>query len=174
MLVFLLYSIILVLGFFAFTFLGYVIHWFLHQPFSGVFYRKHYTHHFIHYPPGRLFSETYIYTKSDNSVVLFAILFSPFVATILLLTIFQVIPLVLGILLMIEMTIIGWTNTHMHDSFHIYHSLWSRFWFFSDLVILHSLHHHDTSKNLSIFWFGWDRIFGTYHKIDLNTFKPKS
>jgi len=159
-----LYPIILLLGFFAFTFLGYIFHWAFHRPWSGIFYKKHWTHHFTHYPPNNLFSEEYIYTKADNSVVLFAILFAPFVAAVFLITIFHIIPYILGTLLLIEMGIIGWANTHMHDSFHLHKSFWSRFWFYDDLVVLHMFHHYDTKNNLGIFWFGWDRVFGTLKK----------
>src|ERR1039457_5727291 len=131
---FILYFVILVLCFFLFSFLGYVFHWFFHQPFSGIFYRKHYAHHNTQYPANDMFSVKYRSSGKDNSIFLFGILFAPIVLTALFLTIFQVIPIVLGILIMIEVAVIGYLNGAIHDDMQLFVSFWSKFWFFGELV----------------------------------------
>lgn len=160
----LLYLVVFIFTFAFLTWLGYAIHWAFHQKWSGIFYRKHFNHHFLQYPPTDLLSDTYRSPGKDNSVFLFAICFAPFVLTALLLTIFQVIPLGIGIMVFIEMAIIGFANDSLHDAFHIRKTFWSKFWFFKRLRRLHFLHHLDTQKNFGIFSFTWDRIFGSYNK----------
>ena len=161
---FIIYSLILFVSWFFFAFLGYGAHWFLHQEFSGPFYRIHFSHHYKQYPPNDMFSIKYRSSGKDNSIVLFGILFSPVVLGMLAMTIFHVVPMVLGILLLIEMGIVSVLNATIHDDMHLFESFWGRFWFFSELVYKHNIHHLDTSKNLGIFYFGWDRVFGSFKK----------
>ena len=158
------YLLVLMLTFIFLTFLGWLIHWSFHQSWSGVFYRKHYSHHFRQYPPMDLISDQYRSSGKDNSVWLFAICFSPIIGTALLLTIFGILPLLLGIMILIEMGVIAFLNDNLHDAFHLRKSFWMRFSYFERLRELHYLHHHNTQKNFGIFNFWFDRIFGTYNK----------
>lgn len=136
----------------------------MHQPFSGPFYRKHWAHHYKQYPANDMFSVKYRSSGKDNSIFLFGILLSPVVLGMLAMTIFHVVPMVLGILLLIEMGVVGYLNAAIHDDMHLFKSFWGRFWFFGELVYKHHIHHLDTSKNLGIFWFGWDKVFGSFQK----------
>ena len=111
-----------------------------------------------------MFSVKYRSSGKDNSIVLFGILFSPVVLGMLAMTIFHVVPMVLGILLLIEMGIVSVLNATIHDDMHLFESFWGRFWFFGELVYLHNIHHISTDKNLGIFYFGWDRVFGSFKK----------
>jgi sterol desaturase/sphingolipid hydroxylase (fatty acid hydroxylase superfamily) len=159
----LLYPLVFIFTFMFLTFLGYIIHRAFHQEWSGTFYRRHYDHHFLQYPKTDLLSDTYRYpNKGNSSVWLFAICFAPLVLTALFLTIFGVIPLGIGIMIFIEMAIIGVANDHLHDSFHIRKTFWARFKYFKELRRLHFLHHMDTQSNFGIFSFTWDRLLGTY------------
>lgn len=158
------YTLVLILVFMFLTFMGFAIHWSFHQKWSGIFYRKHYNHHFLQYPADDLLSDTYRHSGKDNSVVLFGICFSPIVLTAVLLTIFGVIPMFLGVMILIEMGIIGFLNDNLHDAFHLNKSFWMRFKYFERLRQLHFLHHYNTQSNFGIFSFVWDRFFRTYNK----------
>lgn len=151
-----------ILTFIALTFLGYISHWAFHQKWSGLFYRKHYTHHFVLYPIEDFVSDKYRNPKKDNSVFLFAIVFAPFVFTALFLTIFHIIPLLFGLIILGEMLIFSILNDQLHDAFHLNNSFWHRFWFFDRLKKLHFQHHIDTNSNFGIFNFAFDKILGTY------------
>jgi sterol desaturase/sphingolipid hydroxylase (fatty acid hydroxylase superfamily) len=109
-----------------------------------------------------MFSKKYRSSGKDNSIILFGILFSPVVLGMLAMTIFHVVPMVLGILLLIEMAIVSILNATIHDDMHLFTSFWGRFWFFGELVYKHHIHHQNVSRNLGIFYFGWDKVFGSY------------
>src|SRR5271166_3742008 len=100
------YLLILIPTFLLFLFLGYVFHWFMHQKWAGPFYHKHQSHHELIYPKHKLLSKSYISAGKDNSTLLFAILFAPVVLLAIGLTVFKVIPLVLGILIFVQMAIV--------------------------------------------------------------------
>lgn len=149
---------VLVLG----TFLGYIFHRMFHQEWSGRFYQAHMTHHLKLYPPTDYYSDEYRNPGKDNTVWLFAAVFSPLLVLILGLILTSVIPTLLGIMALIEMATIGWLNNSMHDGFHLKKSFWDRFGFYVNLRKLHFEHHVDMGKNYGIFSFMWDKLFGTY------------
>jgi sterol desaturase/sphingolipid hydroxylase (fatty acid hydroxylase superfamily) len=144
------------------TFLGFVIHWFFHQPFAGRFYKAHLNHHEKQYPPNDLVSDEYRNAGKDNTVFLFLIIAAPILITIVLMMIFSVIPFILGLLTLIEVSVIGYVYNAMHDAFHLRKSVWNRFPGFEKLRMLHFIHHQNMKVNFSIFWFFWDRVFGSF------------
>lgn len=148
-----------------FTFLGYVFHLMFHKPWSGRFYKAHMNHHLKQYPASDYYSDEYRDPGQDNTVWLFTLVFSPFVITVLLLTVFRIISMTIGIPVLLEMALIGWVNNDLHDSFHLRKSFWQRFWFFDRLVKLHYNHHVNMGTNYGIFSFIWDKIFGTFWDI---------
>jgi hypothetical protein len=79
-----------------------------------------------------------------------------------------VIPLYVMIVLIVEMIIIGWMHNYLHDSFHIKNHFLSRMPLIKKIFDKwshdHYLHHEDMTKNFGIFFFVWDRVFGTYLK----------
>lgn len=148
---------------FVLTFLGYGFHWMFHQPWSGRFFKAHMNHHTKQYPPSDFYSDEYRDPGKDNTVWLFALVFSPIVLTMIALTVTGTVSLFMGLAILAEMGIIGWLNNSLHDSFHLRNSFWDKFPFFEKLRKLHFEHHVDMSKNFGIFSFIWDKIFGTYH-----------
>jgi sterol desaturase/sphingolipid hydroxylase (fatty acid hydroxylase superfamily) len=144
------------------TFLGYIFHRMFHQPWSGKFYDAHMTHHTKLYPASDYTSDEYREPGKDNTVWLFLLAFSPLGIIVLSLMLFSVIPIAMGIGIILEMILIGFVNNNMHDGFHLRKSFWDRFKFFSHLRKLHYEHHVDMSKNYGIFYFMWDKLFGTF------------
>jgi len=157
--------IAIVFTFVVLTFLGYVFHAMFHKPWSGRFYKAHMNHHTIQYPPSDFYSDKYRDPGKDNTVLLFAIAFSPIVLTMVILTVTGAVSLLMGLSVLAEMGIIGWLNNSLHDSFHLRNTFWERFAFFDRLKKLHFQHHVDMSTNFGIFSFIWDQIFETYHGI---------
>jgi Delta7-sterol 5-desaturase len=156
------YAVVLLVGFFALTFLGWIVHWAFHQSWGGRFNVAHMTHHLKLYPPTDFVSDEYRDPKNDNTFWLFLIVFSPLILGVILLTVFQVIPIGIGLCILFEMSFIGAANNYLHDSFHITKSIWHRWPGFKELYRLHYNHHVRMDTNFGIFSFLWDRVFGTY------------
>jgi Delta7-sterol 5-desaturase len=153
---------VIFLTFLLTSFLGFIIHWSFHQPWSGRLYKSHYTHHFKLYPPGNLISDIYRDPGDDSTARLFIILFSPLLLVVIGLTIFHIIPIIYGCAIFGTMAIVGVLNDRLHDSAHLNKSMWHRWPGFSKLQKLHNIHHFDVSKNYGIFSFMWDKLFKTY------------
>jgi len=145
------------------TLLGYAFHAMFHKPWSGQFFKAHMNHHLKQYPPTDFYSDTYRYAGKDNTVVLFGLVFSPLVVTMIVLTATGAVSLFLGLSVLAEMGIIGWLNNSLHDSFHLRNTFWERFAFFERLKKLHFQHHVNMQSNYGIFSFVWDKIFRTYN-----------
>ena len=144
------------------SFMGQVMHWVLHQKWSGFMNETHMEHHLVLYPMGSLVSEKYKTAGKRSGTFVFTIALSPLLLT----------PFVLGLLGVLTwpttlacfglMVGYGLLNDAIHDSFHITRSVW-RWWpGYKRLRRLHLLHHNDMTKNYGIFMFVWDKLFRTY------------
>jgi sterol desaturase/sphingolipid hydroxylase (fatty acid hydroxylase superfamily) len=154
--------VILIVSLIVMTLLGHLVHMAVHSPKTGIFYKAHADHHFRQYPPNDLVSTKYRNAGANSTTIYFLFIFSPLIISVLFLTIFGVISTFLGIGLLIDMAIVSYFNSAIHDALHIEQSFWHRFWFFKRVQYLHNIHHFDTSKNFGIFYFFWDKLFGTY------------
>jgi sterol desaturase/sphingolipid hydroxylase (fatty acid hydroxylase superfamily) len=158
------YLLILVIGFLTLTCLGYWAHYCFHKRWSGRLYNAHMSHHTRLYPKTDLVSENYRHAGKDNTVWLFAIVFSPFILGALLLTIFGILPLGIGVEILGLMVVVSYLNNALHDAYHLRNSFWHRLPFFERLRKLHFLHHNRMNSNFGIINFFWDRVFGTYRE----------
>lgn len=143
---------------------GYIIHWAFHQKWSGTFYKKHYNHHYIQYPPDDFFSGTYRSAGEDSSSKLFILAFMPVIIGWFVFGFFMHISILLQVAALVEMGIIGVIHDTLHSAFHIKDHWLNKFSIFRKWVYLHEMHHIDTSKNYGIFDFMWDKICGSYQK----------
>jgi sterol desaturase/sphingolipid hydroxylase (fatty acid hydroxylase superfamily) len=144
------------------SFFGHVIHWALHQRWSGAFNRAHMEHHQELYPPGRLTSIEYRAAKWQHRG---ALLFTPPLLIILatfggLLWWAGAPPWAVWVL---GGCLVGFglLNDYVHDAFHVRRHWLQRFKHYRAVRILHFVHHHDMGCNYGIFWLGWDKVFGT-------------
>jgi hypothetical protein len=142
--------------------LGYVAHWVLHQPWSGRLYQAHYTHHFVLYEPKDFLSDKYREAGIDDSGKFFILLFSPILLGILALGWFEVVPLWMAILTVVEMGLWGYLHDYLHEKTHLTKTWWKQFGWFQRWTNLHIVHHQDVSRNLGIFNFWVDRVVGTF------------
>lgn len=152
----------LVVGFVVASYAGQVTHWAFHQSWSNRFHQAHMTHHIVLYPVTDYLSDTYRSAGKDNSLYLFLIVAIPFFLLPLLLFWLGLIPFLSVIVVISEMIIIGWIHEFFHTAFHIRNHVLKRYAFFRRLTDIHFVHHLDMQTNFGIFFFGWDRLLGTY------------
>ncbi|MBL8324216.1 MAG: sterol desaturase family protein [Rubrivivax sp.] len=147
--------------------LGYVIHWVLHQRWSGKLYRLHLTHHEVKYPSRDFLSVgEYRDAGSGNITPYFVAL-----ATIVLLPAFfalrQIgVPAWTIAVVAVEITLMAVVNDRIHDALHIKGHFLERLGFFRRCRIAHRVHHTNVKSNLSMTTFEWDRVFGTFSLPD--------
>lgn len=158
----------LLISFFGTTLFGHVVHWSLHQEWSGAVHNAHMTHHLRLYPPTDYISDVYRNAGKDSTPKFFAIAAIPLVLTPIVLWAVGWLPLPLMLVALGMEALMGFLHNYLHDAFHI-----RKHWLygvpflgilFGKWVAIHYLHHVDMSKNYGIFTFHWDRLFGTYWK----------
>lgn len=160
-----LFLIILAISLVVATFFGHWIHWAIHQRWAGPAYKGHREHHLELYPPSDLVSEKYRASKWYHSGIF---LFTP--GFILLLVVFAAPMWLLGLPLwtlgVFGGTLLGFglLNDYVHDNMHVRDHWLNRFGWFRDAKVVHFLHHRDMKRNFGIFFFAWDRVFGTYRE----------
>jgi sterol desaturase/sphingolipid hydroxylase (fatty acid hydroxylase superfamily) len=149
------FVMVYLLTFLVTTLYGYIIHYVMHQPWAGRFYKSHMAHHEELYRSWHFYSDEYRSPGKDNTVYLF-------IPTALLML---ALPVYFHLwFVVIEMLFIGWLSNYIHDQTHLLKNK-DKQWI-KKLTHLHIVHHeqHDMNKtkNLGIFFFLWDRVFRTY------------
>lgn len=144
--------------YFTGTLLGYGLHWSIHQPWMGRFYRAHMNHHLKQYPLGSLLSERYRYpARRDNTSFFF---WPPFI--LISLGLWFVMPGWMWAASLAMIAVFGIAHDYFHTHFHLKDSWLLRFGWFRHLRKIHFIHHRDMGLNFGIYHFFWDRVFGTY------------
>lgn len=148
------------------TFLGYGLHWLLHQKWSGALYEAHMVHHIVKYPPWDMESEKYrsagwqsgFFAFIPASITLMCVLFLG------LWTVSS--PTWIYVVVFVEGTFLGVMHEVVHDAVHMkahwFHRAGATFW---HLRKLHRIHHRNMRKNFGVIWFGWDKFFRTYRAL---------
>lgn len=154
----------LILVFVLVSFFGYAVHWSLHQNWAGRWNLAHMTHHEVLYPPSDYYSETYRHAGKDNTFITFAIASLPLLAFPWVLYGLGVIGLPLTIIIALEMLLIGFLHDYLHMVFHLPSHWLNRFKAVQKWNKSHYVHHQNMQKNFGIFFFMWDRLFGTFIK----------
>lgn len=146
----------LVAGPFVFEHLGYWVHRLLHSPTSGPLHRAHMHHHDL-YPPEEFLSPSYRRVAGTNQLRLFA----PFVVAAALLVVW-LLPLWLALGLLLELAVVAWVNTTVHDALHVDGHFLEHVPLFCEWRELHLLHHEHPRMNYGIVTFLTDRLLGTF------------
>jgi len=148
------------------TFLGWAIHWMLHQHWSWVFHDAHMNHHQIQYPPTNFLSQDkYRDAGKDNTAYFFIGAFVPVIAGIVCLIVFHWISILVGLSMLLTMSGWGLLYNYLHDQFHIANSWCHRIPYFTKLRALHFIHHLDMNLNFGIVLFQWDKLFKTFENV---------
>lgn len=159
--------LVIIFSYFATTLFGYVVHWSLHQKWSGYFNKSHMAHHLKLYPPEDYLSEKYREAGADSTPKFFFLAALPtLILPTLILYYVGVLSWGLTLLAFVVMFGIGLMKNYLHDSFHIKNHVLTRIpiikMWFSRLSKLHYYHHVDMSKNFGISSFFWDRRFKSF------------
>lgn len=159
---------ILALSAFCTTALGWMVHWAIHKPWSGWFYRAHMNHHQIQYPPTNFFSTSYRSAGADGTTLPFLLVASPLIILLILAGWYGL--LTLGTLLTIALGTagIGIAHDRIHESLHSTQSWLEKWNLFQMWRKLHFVHHLNMSTNYGIFFFLLDKLFGTYEETNDN------
>ncbi len=146
---------------------GYSLHKFLHSSKSGKLGRQHSAHHRL-YTINDFTSHQYRDAGKDNSTIIFFIAALPLAAIPIIFSFAGVFPIYLTISIILEMSLIGYLNVYIHDTFHIRNHWLNRApiinRFYKRLIKDHFIHHKFVKTNFGIFSFEFDKLFGTYRK----------
>lgn len=152
--------------FFVTTLFGHIVHWSLHQNWTGAVHQAHMTHHLRLYPAENYSSDKYRNAGKDSTPKFFLISSIPIILTPILLWYFGIILFYIMLTILITEIVIGFMHNYLHDAFHIKNHFLNRvpiicFWF-KHLTALHYFHHVNMSKNYLIIFSFWDRVFKTF------------
>ena len=155
-----------ILSFFITTLFGHVVHWTLHQTWSGAVHQAHMTHHLKLYPPSDYVSKVYRNAGADSTPKFFALAAIPLVVTPIILYFLGIMTLSVMITVLVAEGLMGFLHNYLHDAFHIeghwLYKIYAIRRLFAYWTAIHYLHHVDMNKNYGIFSYFWDRVFGTY------------
>jgi hypothetical protein len=142
---------------------GHVLHWAIHQRWSGRLYRGHMTHHVKLYPPEDYMSDVYRDPGKDSTVFPFLVLGSPLVLAPLALTFLSLVAWPTALAMVGASLLIGFLNDYIHDSFHVRNHWLARVLpGYKRMNELHYVHHCYMQTNFGIFTFVCDRAFRTF------------
>lgn len=160
-----LFLLVLAVSLVVSTFFGHLIHWAIHQRWTGPAHKGHMEHHLELYPPGDLVSRSYRSSKWYHSGVF---LFTP--GFIALMAVFGFPAYLLGLPLWtvgvfgVVMLSFGLLNDYVHDNMHVWNHWLNRFAWFRRARVTHFVHHRNMKVNYGIFFFAWDKVFGSYRE----------
>jgi len=136
---------------------GFSVHRFAHSPKSGKLFRDHLHHHAHAYPPSRYQTEKYLGDLKTSFLPVFVpvfVLFNLAAAAML--------PWPCYLAFFVVSSVFSLANNYLHDSFHISNHWLRRFGWYGRMASIHRVHHENVKKNLGIYWYGLDRLFGSY------------
>lgn len=143
--------------------LGYVVHWAIHQRWTGKAYRAHRAHHIDLYPPGKLISDTYRSAGDQSTVYTFLLAFTPLLLAPVAFWLLGWFSMIQAVTAVGAMGLVGLLNDVIHDSFHIRSHWLSRVIpYYNRMRQLHFIHHTNMKRNYGIYSFIWDKLFRTY------------
>ena len=146
------------------TLFGYALHKAFHQKWMGRYYKSHMVHHLKLYPIKDFTSAVYRSPGKDNTAVFFFVAGLPIIVAPLVLFALHVIGWSILLTAIICMAVFGGAHNYLHDAFHITNHWLNRFSWFRKMIALHKVHHKNMQRNMGIYWFGFDRMFGTFKR----------
>lgn len=158
----------ILITYFISSLVGHTIHWSLHQSWSGVFYKRHMTHHTKLYPPSNYLSDIYRDPGKDNTIISFIVLTAPLFLLPVLLGVFGILQIKIVITILSVMAVIAFMHDYLHDAFHIRNQFLYKFTFFKRWSKLHYQHHVNVQTNFGIFTFYWDKLFRTFRDLPID------
>ena len=138
---------------------AFAVHRIAHSPKSGKLFRDHLRHHAHAYPPSRYQTEKYLGDLRTSFLPVFIPIFFLFN-----LTAAALLPWQLFIVFFWVSSAVALTNNILHDSFHVTNHWLTRFGWHKRLTGIHQVHHENVKANLGVYWYGFDRLTGSFRK----------
>ena len=131
-----------------------------HHPMGGKFFRNHITFHHSYYSKDHLVSPTYLGDEGNNTPFFFIPVFLAGACTYLIL------PLDLFFVQVTACAASFYAHVFFDKEYHVEGSRLQRFAWFRRKQELHFVHHRHANSNFAVIHFFWDRLLGTYRKVD--------
>jgi hypothetical protein len=131
-----------------------------HHPMGGKFFRNHITFHHSYYSKDHIVSRTYLGDEGNNTPFFFIPVFLAAACTYLIL------PLDLFFVQVAACAASFYAHVFFDKEYHVEGSLLQRFAWFRRKQELHFVHHRHANSNFAVIHFFWDRVLGTYRKVD--------
>lgn len=138
--------------------MGYAIHRAAHSRWSGPLYRAHLQHHLV-YPAKDFLSDEY--RKGESSFIRW---FIP-VIIVFCVTHWALLPWFDALTCNVTVLAVALWNSYIHDAFHIRGHWLERFRFFRKQRIMHRIHHANVHRNISMYLYVFDKVFGTLKRV---------
>jgi hypothetical protein len=131
-----------------------------HHPRGGRIFRDHVSFHHAHYSDDHLVSRTYLGEEGNTTPYFFIpILLVGGCAYFLL-------PLHFFVVMVIAGAASFYAHVFFDKEYHVEGSRLQRFAWFRRKQELHFVHHRHADCNFAVIHFFWDRILGTYRRVD--------
>ncbi len=143
------------------TLFGHAAHWVMHRPWIRKLYNAHMVHHFKLYPVHDFESDEYRSAGKDSGTIFFTVLAIPFLAIPIVFWLLTSLSLFWAIASILGGGLFGLLNDWVHASFHTRGHILRRIPGWERMRDWHYAHHVDVTVNYGIWFFGWDRLFGS-------------
>jgi sterol desaturase/sphingolipid hydroxylase (fatty acid hydroxylase superfamily) len=134
--------------------------WLGHRRLGWAFYHNHIKFHYAYYTSGHLVSATYRGREGNNT---------PFflIPTVLIGGgLYLVLPFELLLVMALVSAASFYAHVFLDKQYHVKDSSLQRFAWFRRKQQLHFVHHLHANSNFAVIDFFWDRLFGTYRRVD--------
>src|SRR6266851_2713991 len=131
-----------------------------HHPMGGKFFRNHINFHHTYYSKDHLVSRTYRGDEGNNTPFFFIPVFLVGACTYL------VLPIDLFVVQVVTCAASFYAHVFFDKEYHVEGSRLQRFAWFRRKQELHFVHHRHANSNFAVIHFFWDRILGTYRRLE--------
>jgi sterol desaturase/sphingolipid hydroxylase (fatty acid hydroxylase superfamily) len=131
-----------------------------HTRFGGRFFKNHIQFHHTHYSGNHVVSTHYL-DNGDNNTLFFLM---PIAVIVTLSYLFLRLDLLVVQLGAMSLSFCG--HYYIDNQYHVAGSWLGRFSWFSRKQQLHFIHHRHGNCNFAVIDFFWDRLLGTYRRVE--------
>ena len=131
-----------------------------HSRLGGRFFKNHLQFHHVHYAGDHVVSTHYL-DNGDNNTLFFLI---PVVLVVGLSCLFLRLDLLMVQLAVMSLSFCG--HYYLDNQYHVAGSWLGRFSWFRRKQQLHFIHHRHADCNFAVIDFFWDRLLGTYRRVE--------
>lgn len=146
-----------IVSFFFSEAVGFAIHRLAHWSGSGKLFQDHLNHHAVAYPPSKYLSAKYLGDLRTSFIPYFIPVFVAFN-----LLAFAIMSWPMALTFLVVSSAVSLASNMLHDSYHVKDHWLTRFSWHRHLREVHRVHHVNVKKNLGIYFYFYDRLFGSF------------